>query len=360
MKAVNKFYSYTWYRLFYIYKAAVFMPLFSSLQKQGDCAEKCSMKMYFLIFPAVKPGLKFSLLTRAFIPNILCLLVFFYFSCAKKGASSGNPGAESEIVSLEVQPVESFKTGKIMSKSASLCIFGRDSEMHSLLKLSEGTDVEILELDGKIDSKIIEDISEKEYFHSVYDNVDFWIEKNVLAFNCESAVAIENTFLFSDPELTKKIESKQNPLRFSAFVAVELSDGKESLEKSSEDYSDKKTVPGKAYPSSKKIFFYDYDLNAVREAYAASDSISSRKDDIIVSKIAMKLRETKKAVARNELFAEAAKYNPCKKVLAVLDDQKVEKKSYNYQEVLQSMQKRSYGVNINELMTVDQSKDPFK
>ena len=39
---------------------------------------------------------------------------------------------------------------------------------------------------------------------------------------------------------------------------------------------------------------------------------------------------------------------------------KVETKTYNYQEVLKSMQRMTFGVNVDELMTVDQSKDPFK
>ena len=80
----------------------------------------------------------------------------------------------------------------------------------------------------------------------------------------------------------------------------------------------------------------------------------------MVSQVVESLKTTKKAVARNELFAKAAKYKPCKKVLAALNEQKVETKSYNYQEVLKSMQRMGFGVNVDELLTVDQSKDPFK
>jgi hypothetical protein len=46
-------------------------------------------------------------------------------------------------------------------------------------------------------------------------------------------------------------------------------------------------------------------------------------------------------------------------VKAALDDQMVEKLSYNYEEVVKNLQKQLYGVHVNELLTVDQSKDPF-
>ena len=83
-------------------------------------------------------------------------------------------------------------------------------------------------------------------------------------------------------------------------------------------------------------------------------------DDIIVSSIVEELKVTARAVPRNELFAKAAKYNPGQKVLAALNEQKVEKNTYSYKQVLKSVKKMSYGVNVDELMTVDQSKDPFR
>ena len=113
-------------------------------------------------------------------------------------------------------------------------------------------------------------------------------------------------------------------------------------------------------PDSVKVFYYDLAKKSVQEAYVLSSSISTLKDDIVVSQIAESLKTTKRAVPRNELFSEAAKYKPCQKVLAVLNEQKVEKKTYSYQEVLKSMQKMSFGVNFEELLTVDQSKDPFQ
>ena len=39
--------------------------------------------------------------------------------------------------------------------------------------------------------------------------------------------------------------------------------------------------------------------------------------------------------------------------------EKSEKLSYNYEEVVKNLQKQLYGVYVNELLTVDQSKDPF-
>ena len=37
----------------------------------------------------------------------------------------------------------------------------------------------------------------------------------------------------------------------------------------------------------------------------------------------------------------------------------VEKLSYNYDEVVNNLRKQLYGVHVDELLTVDQSKDPF-
>ena len=301
---------------------------------------------------------------------MMIFTAFFAFSCSKEELSEVD-----EPLVEEPEPVESFVNGKILSKKASLCLFGRDSQMHFVVKLSCGDDISVLEIDGVIDEKFIPDEKEdglenqkltnessvkrageqefardgeekllppkgREYVHVVHDNIDFWLEKSVFALNCENAVAIEKTFLYSDSDLSQKIDSPQNPLKFAERIAVSLEEN--------------------AHSAATKIFYYDTKEKAVREAYVASSSISSRKDDIVVSQIAEELKVTKRAVPRNELFARAAKYKPCKKVLAALNSQKEDKVVNNYQEVLKSMQRMSRGVNVEELLTVDQSKDPFK
>lgn len=306
-----------------------------------------------------------------FLFVLAAFLGLFSFSCSKEPASVTNNN--------EILPVENFIDGKILSKKAELCLFGRDSEMHGVIKLSCGDDISVLEIDGVIDTKFVPDeivadsvekklisierpgamtektekkgseTSEtlpkgKEYVHVVHENMDFWLEKTVFALNCENAVAIEKTFLYSDSALTKKIDSPQNPLKFATIITK--SNGVEPEENSNS--------------SATKVFYYDTKEKSVRQAFVSSASISSKKDDIVVSQIAEELKVTKRAVPRNELFARAAKYKPCPKVLAVLKAQSVETKTYSYQEVLKSMQKMSFGVNVDELLTVDQSKDPFK
>ncbi len=278
--------------------------------------------------------------------------VFFVFAVTgifAVSCSKNDSVPVEEVVQVEVEaplPVETFLVGKILSKNASLCLFGRDSVMHPVIKLSGGSDVSILEIDGVIDLKSVpgkaEGDAEVKYVHAVHENMDFWIETSVFALNCENAVAIEKTFLYSDSALSQKIDSPQNPMKFSALLAK--ANDEESLEN----------------PGAVKVYYYDNALKSVQEAFVSSSSISTRKDDIVVSQIAEELKVTKRAVPRNELFARAAKYKPCQKVLAVLNEQKEEKKTYNYQEVLKSMQRMSFGVNVDELMTVDQSKDPFK
>lgn len=275
----------------------------------------------------------------------LALVGLFSVSCLKNDVSE--PAEVEETI-----PVETFVDGKILSKSASLCLFGRDSEMHSVIKLYAGADISVLEIDGVIDTKFVpdknalsEEIKGTEFVHVVHDNLDFWLEKSVFALNCENAVAIEKTFLYADETLSQKIDSPQNPLKFAARIA------KAKEENSSENSESQKST---------KIFYYDTGAKSVREAFVSSASISARIDDIVVSQVAEELKVTKRAAPRNELFAKAAKYKPCKKVLAALNAQKTDKVVNNYQEVLKSMQRMSRGVNVEELLTVDQSKDPFK
>ena len=295
---------------------------------------------------------------------IMILTAFFAFSCSKEEVAE-----VAELIEEEPEPVETFVNGKILIKKGDLCLFGRDSKMHSVIRLSCGSDISVLEIDGVIDTKFLPDEDSltnessvksagelesakdgeekpfppkgREYVHVVHDNMDFWLEKTLFALNCENAVAIEKAFLYSDSDLAQKIDSPQNPLRFAERIAVSLEENALSS-------------------AATKIFYYDTKEKSVREAFVASSSISSRIDDIVVSQIAEELKVTKRAVPRNELFARAAKYKPCKKVLAALNSQKEDKVVNNYQEVLKSMQRMSRGVNVEELLTVDQSKDPFK
>ena len=310
-----------------------------------------------------------------FVFCAFAISAIFNISCSKK-----NLILEEEP---EPEPVESFVSGKIVSKKAGLCLFGRDEKMHSVIKLSCGDDISVLEIDGVVDTKFVPDpdsaagkdaasemaktvistssMTEKsenaenllepvikgtEYVHVVHENMDFWLENTVFALNCENAVAIEKTFLYSDSTLTQKIESPQNPLKFAARIAKSLEETEDGLATEN--------------PEAAKVFYYDTKEKSVREAYVLASSISARIDDIVVSQVAEELKVTKRAVPRNELFARAAKYKPCKKVLAALNAQKEEKKTYSYQQVLKSVQRMNFGVNVDELMTVDQSKDPFK
>lgn len=310
-----------------------------------------------------------------FVFCAFAISAIFNISCSKK-----NLILEEEP---EPEPVESFVSGKILSKKAGLCLFGRDEKMHSVIKLSCGDDISVLEIDGVVDTKFVPDsdsaagkdaasemaktvistssMTEKsenaenlpepvikgtEYVHVVHENMDFWLENTVFALNCENAVAIEKTFLYSDSTLTQKIDSPQNPLKFAARIAKSLEETEDGLATEN--------------PEAAKVFYYDTKEKSVREAYVLASSISARIDDIVVSQVAEELKVTKRAVPRNELFARAAKYKPCKKVLAALNAQKEEKKTYSYQQVLKSVQRMNFGVNVDELMTVDQSKDPFK
>ena len=290
-------------------------------------------------------------------------ILSIFISCEKSALTE-----DSEAV--EPIPVETFVEGKILAKKGELCLYGRDFEMHPVIKLSAGAEISVLEIDGVIDEKFIPEKGEvgleqtndssdstenadkstqtsqkgKEYVHVVHENMDFWLDKSVFALNCENAVAIEKAFLYSDAALTEKISSSQSPLKFASLIAVSKSQGENPSENQ----------------NAIKVFFYDSVEKSVRQAFVSSASISTKIDDIVVSQIAEELKVTKRAVPRNELFARAAKYKPCQKVLAALNAQKTETQTNSYQEVLKSMQRMSFGVNVDELLTVDQSKDPFK
>lgn len=290
-------------------------------------------------------------------------ILSIFISCEKSALPE-----DSEVV--EPIPVETFVEGKILAKKGELCLYGRDFEMHPVIKLSAGAEISVLEIDGVIDEKFIPEEGEGgaeqtngsfdsaenadknaqtsqkgiEYVHVVHENMDFWLEKSVFALNCENAVAIEKAFLYSDAALTEKMSSPQSPLKFASLIAVSKSQGENPSENQ----------------NAIKVFFYDSAENSVRQAFVSSASISTKIDDIVVSQIAEELKVTKRAVPRNELFARAAKYKPCQKVLAALNAQKTETQTNSYQEVLKSMQRMSFGVNVDELLTVDQSKDPFK
>lgn len=271
----------------------------------------------------------------------------FTFSCSKSNSKN-----ISDVTEDEQSVLESFINGKVLSKNASLCLLGRDSLMHPVIKLYSGQDVLVLELDGVIDAKSIQNLStstgadptaeQTEYVHIVYDNMDFWLDKSVLAMNAETAVVIENAFLYQDASLSQKIASNQNPLKFGTLIAKSV-----------------KATNTENKLHSEKIFYYDAHSESVKEVFVLSSSISSLNDDIAVSKIVESLKVTTRAVPRNELFAAAAKYKPSQKVLAALNAQKIEKKTYNYQEVLESLKTIKSGVHVDELLTVDQSKDPF-
>lgn len=295
---------------------------------------------------------------KIFTSVFLCLILLaFNISCAKKEEIAEAAEVEAE----EPQIIETIATGMILSKKASLCLFGRDQKMHPFVSLYEGADVSLLEKDGVIETMFVPDevqadetnsenpetaviaLKGTEYSHAVYDNVDFWIESSVFALNVQKAVVIEPAALYAVYDLTQKLDASPNPLKFAAIVGKSTDENSENPES-----------------KSVKISFYDTAAKSVREAFVSESSISTRIDDIEVAKIAEQLKTTKRAAPRNELFKKAAKYKPCQKVLAALNANIETKKTYDYQEVLKSVRKIGIGVNVDELMTVDQSKDPFK
>ena len=243
-----------------------------------------------------------------------------FFSCSKKADD------------------ESLVPSVVLFKKAELCLLGRDGAMHPFVSLDRGDTVQAVKNDGKYYIKKIKSPAaesslsgeqsetapiENTWLRVVYDSVDFWVKKDCLALNARNAVIIEETENFKFGTLTA--------------LSIDSEEEKPAVE----------------------IFYFDQDSASIKTAFVNSDCVSTLEDDIAVTQIVEELKTTVRAVPRNELFKRAQQYNPCPKVLAALNAQKIEKQTYSYQKVLNSMKNRGYQVHIDELMTVDQSKDPF-
>lgn len=267
------------------------------------------------------------------------------FSCKSKIGviqQQSQKEPKSEQTELKNQTEEKIITGTVLKENSALYIFGRDKKMHSFTSLSESTGADGLFIEDKIDKILLEEKNiTEEYFHIIYDNVDFWIYGENYAANSKPALILENCPLYSDDAMTVPY-SPVSILPFGTPVAVQLKD---------ENRTDSKAI---------EIYFYDKSSAKKITAYADEKNISTLTDDIEVMKIVKKLKVTQRAHPRNELFHKAEKYKPCKKVAAALKAQQTEYITNNYEDALKALPKTRYGVNVGELMTVDQSKDPFK
>ncbi len=241
------------------------------------------------------------------------------------------------------EAVESFSKGIVVPEKSALCLIGRDGMMHGVVPVFHGDFVDILCIDSVPELLCLEEKNEiphagvtqipsKEvkYYHAVHDDVDFWILESQCAMGAENAVVVRKCAVFKDESMTVPFDGG----RMLSFGTDIISDGKGMI--------------------------YLHDGNKTCRAYANSECLSSRIDDLEVVRIAKKLQKTTRATARNELFRKAAKYTPCAEVSQFLESQKVEKVVNNYDQVVKDLMKVNRGVCIPELLTVDQSKDPFQ
>ncbi len=275
-----------------------------------------------------------------------CVLVMALASCAKKDK------VEIEntelVIDYDLKPVQEhipepdrFVSAIVLSPSTKLYLQGRDDNMHSFLSLKNNDTIEILLAKNSDEPEV--NFNNEAFLHAVYDSVDFWIPERDIALSSESAVVIFDSTLYEDDQLLSPKTDGLTKLRFGTVIA--RNPQAEAQDSEPQSYEN--------------IFYYDTSKKIVQSGFIKHGNTSNKQDDIEVLKIVEQLKVTTKAVARNDLFARAAKYNPSPLVKAALDDQMVEKLSYNYEEVVKNLQKQLYGVHVNELLTVDQSKDPF-
>ena len=274
----------------------------------------------------------------------VCVLAAALVSCVEKDKTAIE---DTELVvdydlksaQENIREPDRFVSAIVLSPSTKLYLEGRDENMHSIFSLKNNDIIEILLANNSDEPET--NFKNETYFHAVYDSIDFWIPQSDIALASESAVVIFDSTLYEDAGLLSPKTEGLTKLRFGTVIARNLQQGE-------------------AQPrESENIFYYDTSKKIVQSGFIKQGNTSDKQDDIEVLKIVEQLKVTTKAVARNDLFARAAKYNPSPLVKAALDDQMVEKLSYNYDEVVKNLQKQLYGVDVNELLTVDQSKDPF-
>lgn len=259
--------------------------------------------------------------------------VFLFFCCALSAGIAvffTKKMVEAEYV--QVEPVETFADGVILAPAAGLNLLGRDEEMHKVVSLNKGETVKIVLLNGMAAAtNSIED----EYYRCVHDNLDFWIFADYVALNGVPALVIEKCSVFADENCEGEAVAD---FKFSTVIAV------------NKDDEEKETV---------QVFWYDSDSKKVLSGFADGNKISTYMDDVQVAAIIEKLKVTYRAVPRNELFKKAFSLNPSPKMKKILEAQQVEKIQYNYEDVIKALPGKRYQVNVGELNTVDQSKDPF-
>lgn len=260
-----------------------------------------------------------------FVLSLSALALFF--SCSKKS---------DELLPVPPKPAESFQKATILTDKLHLCLFGRDEKMHKIIKLNKSSAIDILYTENVLESKNVEGTV---FYPAVYESCDYWVDGTALALNSIPAVVIEKTVPYEDKELQQPLSNLT--LKFGSTIALSLQ----------EDHITENAC---------LAYFIDSQDGTLKSAWIIKSAASSREDDIVVMQVVEGLKVTKRATPRNELFKKAAKYNPCAEVRAALKAQQVELVENNYQEVLNALPGARIKVNVPELLTVDQSKDPFK
>lgn len=276
-------------------------------------------------------------------PLLFCL-AFTAVSCIKKAPDAvikpAEVQSEEHLETTEEIPeqTETLIDAKVLSPKSHLCLLGRDSKMHQILNVAYGDNLSIIHEKNEL---VKMESEGSVYSKAVYKEVEYWIDTDTIALQCETALVLERATLYADSQFMLATDEKNSPFRFGDFLCRSLSEEDES-----ENFD--------------KIYYYDKNSKKVKSAYIKKGLISTRTDDIVVMDCVKQLRITKRATPRNEIFKRAARFKPCQKVAAALEAEKTEKIENNYQDVLNALPGAKYKVNVPELLTVDQSKDPFQ
>lgn len=278
--------------------------------------------------------------SKILLPAFLLVSAFLISGCNKKTEEIEPPVQEEETYEIpdRIELIEEkLIPSVVLASGAGLNLLGRDNRMHKMKSLSCGDSFEAVQVNGSFRPLNLYDENEnpETYIQCLSDNVDFWIFENYVAKNAAAAIIV----------------GAVNGLRPGTVVGLSL---EEKAESETENVTDEDSASQKV-----KIFWFDKAQDKVIEGLVEADKVSTYTDDIRMAEIIEKLKTTTRATPRNELFRKAEKLNASPNMKRLLDLQKTETLSYDYQEVLKTMPGARYIVNVEELNTVDQSKDPF-
>ena len=190
-----------------------------------------------------------------------------------------------------------FVPGVLIYEEGSLWTENENGTMRWNCNIAQGTS---LNLYPESEKMAVRDgtTGETEFVKLCFNNSDYWIQTAIIAKNCKPALVLDDTVVYSTPELTG-VSSVKVPAN--TIVAVD------------ESY----TTPIDSEIDFKKVTFRT-DKN-YRSCYIKSDSISGNNDDVTLIRILNKFKVLKNDEVKKEMLINAKKLYPSPSVKTLLN-----------------------------------------